>query len=450
MKRFLLIVVGLVATLLLIGALVLRFGLGIGVPSPTEVFNVAGGMAAKLGCSARHLTGLSPAQVTADLKSYSSAYGWVNITNIDDEGRVEARLPPGDAHSATYRAGLGCTLDIGDTRALDEVNLPQRVSAQPRNTGEHNELLTSQLRNDNSHKNKDYQTRALLIMHNGQIVGEAHADGFNRNTPHLGWSMGKSLISILLGQLEQAGQLDVTQQQLFADWSDERQQISIADLLHMTSGLDFEEQYLPGSDATRMLFNEYSASSVALAKPAVHEPGTHFAYSSGTSNILSRLLFDRLGGSPANAYAWLHNTLLGPLDMNHTIVEPDPSGVFVGSSYVYASASDWGKLGQLLVAGGMHKGRQLLSPDWIQRATTPNSSTNERRYGYQLWLNRGGPELRWPDLPEDAFAMQGNRAQIVLMIPSRNVVFVRLGWSSSGYPYNDTFAEWLTKLATQS
>lgn len=445
MKRFLWIIASLSVSVLLIGALVLRFGLGISAPSLGAVFDVAGGMAAKLGCSGRYLSGLSPEQMQKDLATYSSAYGWVKITNIDAEARVEARLPPGAIHSATYRPGLGCTLDIGDTSALDEVNLPNRTGAALPNSGKNDKQLLQQLQADND---KSLQTRALLVMQNGEITGEAYGDGITRDTPLLGWSMGKSLIAILLGRLEAAGQLAVTENNLFADWNDERSKISIANLLQMSSGLKFDEVYAPGSDATRMLFNSYSAASVAQAMPAVHEPGSHFAYSSGTTNILSQLLFERLGGSPAAGYAWLHENLLQPLGMNHTIVESDPSGVFVGSSYVYASARDWAKLGQLLVSGGVYNGKQLLSPDWITRATTPNASANEPRYGYQLWLNRGGDELRWPDLPADAFAMQGNRAQMVLMIPSKQTVLVRLGWTSGAYPYNDTFRALLDALET--
>lgn len=151
-------------------------------------------------------------------------------------------------------------------------------------------------------------------------------------------------------------------------------------------------------------------------------------------------MLERVGGTTAAAYEFLHAKLLAPLGMANTIVEPDPSGVFVGSSYVYASARDWAQLGQLMVADGVHAGKRLLSSDWIHRATQPNRSENEPRYGYQFWLNAGGAELRWPNLPEDAFAMQGNREQIVLMIPSRNLVLVRLGWTDVRYPVDEVFS----------
>jgi len=446
MKRILLGLLGLVLVLVLASTLFLRFGLGVSLPAPGAVFDIAGGMAAKLGCSGRYITGLDAAQVKEDLKSYSSLYGHISITNDDDRKQVSARFAPGNTHSATHRPGIGCSLDIGDVAALD--NLDPSVWLQPKsgptnNTGTADALLKTQLKQDNE---LGLQTRALLLMQNGEIIGEAYSEGFDKNTPHLGWSMGKSLIAILFGRLEEKTNLQVSQTGLFEQWQDDRKNLTLENLLNMTSGLAFGEVYAPGSDATRMLFNEYSASNVALEKPLVHPPGTQFAYSSGTTNMLSRFLFDQLGGSAERAYKFLHAELLNPLGLTHTLVEPDPSGVFVGSSYVYASARDWGALGNLMVADGLHNGERLLSSDWITRATTPNNSTNEPRYGYQFWLNRGGAELRWPDLPEDAFAMQGNRAQIVLMIPSQNRVLVRLGWTAGGYPYNTTFSELLAKV----
>ena len=449
MKRLLLALLTLIILLLVGGALFVRFGLGVALPTPGAVFDVAGGMAAKLGCSGRYITGLNEQQVKSDLASYSGLYSLVSITNDDTLYRVTARLAPGKRHSASYRPGIGCSLDIGDTSNLDALDpgswpvvaSDEGLGANP-NSGAVDKLLATQLAADNA---KGLQTRALLVMHNSQVIGEANAPGFDSTSRHLGWSMGKSLVAMLFGRLEQKTNLNVAQTKLFDEWQDERSTISLKALLNMSSGLQFDEVYAPGSDATRMLFNEHSASAVPLEKPLAHPTGSHFAYSSGTTNLLSRFLVERLGGTDA-AYRFLHEELLAPLKLAHTVVEPDPSGVFVGSSYVYASARDWGQLGMLLAADGIYNNQRLLSSDWIKRATTPNSSGNEPRYGYQLWLNRGGDELRWPDLPEDAFAMQGNRAQIVLMIPSRGLVIVRLGWTAGGYPYNDTFAALLPEL----
>jgi CubicO group peptidase (beta-lactamase class C family) len=219
----------------------------------------------------------------------------------------------------------------------------------------------------------------------------------------------------------------------------------VQQLLQMSSGLDWDETYVPGSDSTRMLFQAHSAAAVAMASPLAHPPGSNFQYSSGTTNLLARYLHDRLGG-PQAQLDFLHRELLQPVGLGQTLLEMDPSGVLVGSSYIYASARDWARLGQLLLDQGRVDGEQLLPVDWVARATRPNPSDNDPRYGYQLWLNGGGDRLRWPDLPADAYAMRGNRGQVVMIVPSLNAVLVRLGWTAGDYPVSARLGQLLAAL----
>jgi CubicO group peptidase (beta-lactamase class C family) len=207
----------------------------------------------------------------------------------------------------------------------------------------------------------------------------------------------------------------------------------------MTSGLAFSEVYAPGSDATDMLFLAPGAAAVALRSPSAYPPGSHFAYSSGTSNLLMQLMTERLGG-PQAALNYLWQEIFAPLGIRNAVFEPDPSGVMVASSYIYASPRDWARLGLA------NLNQNLVSQDWSRRAQTVNSSANGPAYGYQFWLNDGGEELRWPDLPADAYAMTGNRQQIVMIVPSRNMVIVRLGWSPGRYPTSANFAELMSVL----
>ena len=181
-----------------------------------------------------------------------------------------------------------------------------------------------------------------------------------------------------------------------------------------------------------MLFNAHSTADFALAKPLEHPPGRQFAYSSGTTNLLAALLVERLGGTQA-AVNYLYEGFFAPLGMAHTVLELDPSGVFVGSSFIYGSARDWGRLGQLMLNGGILNGHRMLAPDWVQRATFPSAALNDPRYGYQFW----------PGLPRDAYAMMGNRGQVVMIIPSERTVIVRLGWSASDYPVDERFSSLL-------
>lgn len=415
---------------------------------------MAAGLAAKLACSHHYLSGLASPQIQSDLESYSPGMKLIDLEFDPSGRRVSASLAGIATLSASYRRGLGCSLDIGDTSALDtlQISPPERQPETPWPAGDRVDSVDDSLQQAlaallAADDREGYQTRALLMVREGKVVAEAYAPGFGAEVPLLGWSMAKSLTAMLIGNLEYQGLVATAERSLFPGWdSDARADITVENLLQMSSGLQFDEEYAPGSDATRMLFTSYSASEVALASPLVHPPGQHFAYSSGTTNLLARLLVERLGGT-RQALQFLWYRFLLPQGMRDTVVEMDPSGVFVGSSYVYASARDWARLGQTLLNGGILNGQRLLSRDWVRRATSPGTAINEPRYGYQIWLNRGGEEPRWPGLPADAFAMMGNRSQVVMAIPSASVVLVRLGWSDREYPTAEKFAALLAAAA---
>ena len=425
--------------------------LGFSVWRLGDAVAVATGMGAKLGCSAYFASGFTEPQVTEDLASFSPVTRLLKLEY--GERRVAASLLGLAPASATYRPGLGCTLDIGDTAPLDRLSVMQappvddawpagnRVEARiPGLQRQLDELLAEDGR-------RGLQTRALLVVRDGRIAAESYGEGIGPETPLLGFSMGKSVVAIMLGRMEMLGLLpsaaQQAQQPLFPQWvGDARGDIGLQHLLQMTSGLLWDETYAPGSDSTKILFQVHSASEVALTSGQAHPPGRQFYYSSGTTNLLSRYLHDRLGGGQAQL-DFFSREILQPLGMRDTIFEPDPSGVFVGSSYIYASGRDWARLGLLMLDRGAINGRQLLDETWVDRAIAANASDNDQRYGYQFWLNGGAGALRWPELPADAYAMQGNRGQVVMVIPSARTVLVRLGWSSASYPVGAAFARLL-------
>jgi CubicO group peptidase (beta-lactamase class C family) len=307
-------------------------------------------------------------------------------------------------------------------------------------------LTDSLIAQDNS---AGLDTRALLVVHQGNIVAESYAQGATTSTPLLGWSMAKSLMSVMIGNLEYRGLLSADEPAGFVQWQDdERREISIRQLLTMTDGLDFSEEYNPGDDATAMLFTEPSASDYALARGLAEEPGTQFNYSSGTANILSRLYFEKTGATLADSLRDYRTQIAVPLSFQHAVFETDASGVLMGSSYLYAPARDWARLGQLMLNNGVLNGARVVSEDWVAESVQPNSSDNSRAYGYQWWLNSdgSGEAVRWPDLPVDAYSAQGNRQQFVMIIPSTDTVIVRLGWTSGAYPANARFAQIMQAL----
>ncbi|OFE12966.1 hypothetical protein PHACT_07295 [Pseudohongiella acticola] len=438
----------IIATAIIVFILAIAFANGV---TPSYVVNapgVATGIGAKLLCSSRFVSGLSPEQSFDDLVQYSSILQYLDVSYDDANQEVTTSLFGMATKTASYQPGLGCYTehDGFDERSTADIQpMPVFNSRWPHGTrvetidAQMQRTLDAMVAEDN---NNGLDTRALLVVKDGDIVAESYAQGAGPDTPLLGWSMAKSLTSVMLGNLAYQDQLDVDEQLDFASWSeDKRADIRIRDLLTMTDGLDFSEQYNPGDDATAMLFTEPSASGYAIARPALHAPGTRFNYSSGTANILSRIYFNRTGGTLASSLAEYRAHIAGPLSFQHAVFEPDARGVLVGSSYLYASARDWARLGQMMLQGGVLNGQRIVSEDWVEQSTRPNNSGNHKAYGYQWWLNTGDAAPRWPDLPADAYAAQGNRQQSLTVIPSENVVIVRLGWTSGRYPANERFAE---------
>jgi len=413
---------------------------------------VGSGIGSKLLCSAEHVMGSSRAQAFDDLVQYSPVLAQLSVSYDDEARAVSASLFGLETRTASNRPGLGCAVDYAgyDGRArIDPQQEPASLAPWPagRSVTTHRPamqaLLEELVAGDNA---QGLNTRALLVVHRGEIVGEAYAQDADARTPLLGWSMAKSLTAVMLGNLEMRGLLDAEAVAPFPEWArDERAAIRIADMLTMTDGLAFSEEYNPGDDATAMLFTSPSMSDYALSRPLANPPGTVFSYSSGTANLLARLHQDILGG-PQAAYDDFMAHIYRPLGFQHAVFEVDASGVFAGSSYFYASARDWARLGQLMLGGGEINSERVVTRDWVRRATAPNDSGNDRAYGYQWWLNAGNASLRFPALPDDAFYASGNRQQLVMVVPSADAVIVRLGWTAGRYPVGENFARILAAL----
>ncbi|WP_078083953.1 serine hydrolase domain-containing protein [Microbulbifer mangrovi] len=449
MKKIILSLLAGFAGLLVLMAVLAPTLLGFSITQLGSAVRVATGMGAKLACSGHFVSGFSEARNREDLASYSPANQLLDLQYDNQGKRVTATLFGLGKTTATFRPGLGCTLDIGDTRALDKV-VPAPLASTTGDwpTGENpahldptlQRTLDAILAEDNR---AGLNTRALLVVQNGQLVAESYGEQVNPQTPLLGWSMGKSLTAMMLGRLQALQPELETTAPLFPQWGDERQQVRLENLLQMSSGLDFDETYAPGSDATRMLFDAHSASEIALQSQLAHSPGAHFSYSSGTTNLLARWIYEQLGGNPQANVDFFRKQILVPLGMQNTTFEVDASGVFVGSSYIYASARDWARLGLLMLQDGQWNGERLLPEGWVTAASSPNQSSNDPGYGYQFWLNSGGESLRFPELPKDSYFMLGNRKQVVMVSPSTDTVIVRLGWSSGDYPTGRNFAQLL-------
>lgn len=276
----------------------------------------------------------------------------------------------------------------------------------------------------------DDQTRALLVVYNGQIVAEKYAVGVNMYTPLQGWSISKSITAALTGILVKQGKLDLNASKLLPQWlHTDKAVITLRELLQQTSGIRYREQYLAPSEATTMLFKKGDMSGYIAGLPIKYTPGTVFNYSSGNANLVSRIIRNAL--APEDYYAFPYTSLLYPLGMYHTFLETDAGGTYVGSSYTYATARDFARFGLLYYQNGCWNGKQLLPDHWTQASVQPSGADPLRHYGYFFWLNgwdKDHPGQRWfPDVPPDMFFASGYLGQGIYIIPSKKLVVVRLG-----------------------
>lgn len=290
--------------------------------------------------------------------------------------------------------------------------------------------------------------RGVVVVHNGRIIGERYGTGFDADVPLLGWSMTKSVTAAIIGTVVGSGKLSLDQAGLFEGWKqDERSKVTLASMMGMASGLAWNEGYGAVSDVTRMLYLEGDMAAFAASKPydLVHgnpDGDRLFNYSSGTTVMLSDVWMRAV--SQPISYPW--EALFKPVGMASATFETDASGTFVGSSYLYATPRDWARFGQFLLQGGTWKGEALLPPDYVTWMTSPEEASKAAwggyEYGHQVWLvgpEGGTPKDENPDagfeLPEDAFWMLGHDGQSVAVVPSRNLVVVRMGLTPSSLGY---------------
>lgn len=221
---------------------------------------------------------------------------------------------------------------------------------------------------------KPRRTRAVVVVYDGRIIAERYAPGFSQSTPLLGWSMTKSVTNALIGILVGQGRLLIQEPAPVPEWSgadDPRGAITLDQLLRMSSGLKFIEEYTKNSDATCMLFGTHDTAAYAASQPLETEPDSKWSYSSGTANILSRLVRHTIGGTSADYFAFPRRALFNRIGMRSAIMEPDASGTFVGSSFMYATVRDWARFGLLYLQDGVWEGTQILPEGWVDYSRRP-------------------------------------------------------------------------------
>lgn len=421
-------------------------------PTIIQIARIGSGIEAKTLCSDLFVSRRDQSDIQAeDLRE--GAYWPLRVftPKVDREDKtVTASLLGLGPQTAIFRDGLGCTLLNGKTEeelraqtigavSLQESNSEllwpegERVDFATINAGVDRAKLDAAIERAFAEPDAKHSrhTRALVVVHHGRIVAERYAHGFDKTMPLTGWSMGKSVTNALIGLRVGDGKISVTDQALLPEWrreNDPRRNITVSQLLCMTSGLEFDEDYDSFfSDVRRMLFIDGDKSGFASDKPLQYSPGMQWSYSSGTTNILARVLRESFSRE-AEYLRFPRERLFTTLGMQSAVLEPDAAGVFVGSSFIYASARDWARLGLLYLQDGVWHGRRLLPEGWVADSVKPTCRSPNDQYGWQIWLKLDESAcFGEPPFPEDAFYMQGHDGQVVAIVPSLDLVIVRLG-----------------------
>ncbi len=294
------------------------------------------------------------------------------------------------------------------------------------------------------------ETRALLVLQDGEPVIERYAPGFGPDSKLISWSMAKTVTAILAGMMVADGKLSLDSPAPIPAWQrpgDPRGEITLRHLLNMSSGIQHVEDGDPvyDSDTVRMLFLGGSGdmAGYAEAQPLAAAPGEVYNYSSATSVIVADILTRALTPSrDARArrdamLRYLRGRLTEPADIASLTPEFDAAGTMIGGSIMHATARDYAKIGELLrqdgLAGADGKGTRLLPHGWV--AFMQTSAPTDPGYGGHLWLNKprpaGSGKALWPGKgPSDIYAMLGHQGQYVVVSPSRRLTIVRLGIST--------------------
>ena len=430
----------------------------------TKAAPIMTGFAAKTICSYVFISGREAADVfredvaPAIFPASSVSY------RVDREARAVTADTFGFAEArAVFREGCGCTLvkgvpeaelntqpiAAGEIRESAIDDLPWlsagREIAEPLppgvDAGRLTQVLDAAFTENRPAMPK--RTRAVLVVYDGRLIAERYAPGFTPGMPLLGWSMSKSVTNALVGVLVQKGRLKLDQPAPVREWQaegDPRRAITLDQLMRMSSGLEFDEVYTPFGDTAAMLCESGDFAAYAAAKPLAASPGSQWSYSSGTANIISRIVRQAAETETPNSYRFFRREFFDAIGMTSAVMEADPSGTFVGSSYTFATPRDWARFGLLFLQDGVWNGKRILPEGWVAYTTTPAAKAPKGEYGAMFWLNAGAASdpanRRWPSAPADAYSAEGFQKQQIIIIPSRKLVLVRFGATPTPQAWN--------------
>lgn len=289
------------------------------------------------------------------------------------------------------------------------------------------------------------ETHGFLAVQGGRVVAERYWRDHDQDTTHHSWSQAKSMTQALIGILVREGKIDIHAPADVPEWQgtdDPRRAITLDQLLRMSSGLKFAEDYVDAgvSDVIEMLFGsgKDDVAAYAAKSPLVHPPGTVWSYSSGTTNIVARCAARALGASGPAFRDFMMRELFDAIGMASATPKFDAAGTFIGSSFCYCTVRDFARFGLLYLRGGVWDGRRILPEGWVDYARTPTPvpPTEELGYGAHWWLGMAGP---------GSFSANGYEGQYTLIVPDLDLILVRNG--KSPLEQKDQVIRWMRQAA---
>jgi hypothetical protein len=430
------------AILIFIAALINAAMAVTGIPS--TLLAEASSATSQTLCSKVFISGLDPKQAFDEHMAPEPGMfliAWAVAPDIDRaRGEVKTTIGGFYPRRSVYAAGRGCTLTFpGYADPLPLSERPPVQALQPPLAGEQSVTASNPLvraaidRAFAETGPSPLRTKAVVVLHDGQLIGERYAPGLGPDTPLLAHSITKSVINALVGVLARDNKLSVTDKAPISAWQtaeDGRQAITIENLLRMNAGFGFDEGG-GASIATHMWYGQPDTAAFAATAEQQADPATSWGYSSRNFTLISRIITDRLNARPEafRDFAW--RELFGPLGMSSFTPEFDAAGTFMGAQASFATPRDWARFGQLYLDDGMVAGQRLLPEGWVKWTTTPTPGSG---YGAGFWLNNTDDVIepwgmRWgiPGAPRDAFMARGYMGQYIVIIPSAKLVIVRFG-----------------------
>ena len=415
-------------------------------PDDPDSWRVAG--TAKVLCSALFVSGREPTEARAHVSAYFLGAKLDSITDFHvDRERKLVRLS--FARRITREAKLygdqGCVIhqpgrdSVFFTPVRVESKLPDAAST-PWPMGDllpsgpiDRSIDTVKLRRavDAAFATPSGLTAGFVVLHKGVIVAERYANGANKDMQLESWSMGKSITGTLIGLLIQQGAFRLEDPAPVPEWyktpNDPRARIRVMDVMRMSSGLRMSRgspEDLPGYHDHDLIYTgAIDAFEFATTRPLQFEPNTFGRYRNSDPMTLGLIIRDAVRKRGEDYLTWPQRALFDKIGIRRQVLETDPYGNFLLSGYDYGTARNWARLGLLYLNDGMWNGERLLPEGFVQFVSTPAPAWRDSTYGGMVWVNAGGQS----NVPRDAFTFRGAGGQETYVVPSRDLVVVRMG-----------------------